>query len=466
MKDATKLGLTFLSHELHWSSLLVAQSTLPNPELLDYFCMLSSLHRLGFNKALQNIVDSNPDLLKVEEMKLLYIKSGKDSSIEVVNILPIPSTDRLCPISIGLFFSALSKQESLRKKQLVMSFEQDRRNIEPLIYLYKEALCVPDEISAYADTIPNEYLKKLIKKLISNEMLNDRIVCPLVICALSYHLLFEKTIGDCGHLFRICARHVDLFNNCEFIFLGMGIHYMRKEKYKEALGCFYRAIETNRCFGPAHLLAGVCHSRMKETEYAVKILGNAYSIMSSSHVPAYCLAYEYQVMNNMQKAKHYFKRSIDLMTDTAEGCVAPLSKRQKTIGKEDRRVVCSFIYCLVYNEEYEEAMKYLEIFEVKNILRVFCLLFTGAIENAREELEECVKDSSYYVCKGFIAHLVDELESAIENYEKGLESEANTVIESLLDMAYENIGNRRPNRAFDYSNCLFESFGFKNRIFN
>jgi hypothetical protein len=89
----------------------------------------------------------------------------------------------------------------------------------------------------------------------------------------------------------------------------------------------------------------------------------------------------------------------------------------------------------------------------------------GELEYAKIAMEECEKDCYYFTCKGFIFHLINDLDNAIQNYEKTLEFGVNALVESLLNMAYENRDNSRPNRAFDYSNCLFESFGFKKRIF-
>lgn len=476
--EVTSLGFMFLSHELYWSSLLVAQSTLPSPSIPDYFLILKSLLHLGFHKEVQKVVECSPDLLKVLEIKLLYIKSGKETPVQATANVHMPVFGTLDSTSVELFFTALSKKELLRKKQLMLSFEQDNRNIEPLIYLYKESLCSFKEMAALISKIANIHLRNTMVVLMSGEIPADNIVCPLAICSLAYKILFERGVaGDCAFLFRICVRNLDLFCDCEFIYLGMGMYYLEKERYKEALNCFYKATEINKNLGPGHLLAGICHSRLKETEYAVKILNNAYSIMSSSYIPAYCLAYEYQLMNNIPKAKHYFRRSIDLMEDPLVIKEAPQSKKRRSMQQElcsidgtrgsvtGYSVLCSFIYCLIYNEEYEEAMNYLELFSVKNVLRVFCLLFTGKLEEARASLEECEKNSYYFVCKGFICHLIDDLESAIQNYEKSLEFGINTVIESLLNMAYENKENTRPNRAFDYSNCLFESFGFKKRLF-
>ncbi|ELA41246.1 uncharacterized protein VICG_01735 [Vittaforma corneae ATCC 50505] len=476
--EMTKLGFAFLNHELYWSSLLIAQSTLPNSSIPDYFLILKSLLHLGFHKEIQRIVELNTDLLKIQEIKLLYVRSGKESSVQPITNVQVPTFDTLDSTSVELLFTALSKKELLRKQQFVLSFERDSRNIEPLIYLYKESLCNFKEMAALIDKIPNTHLRSIMSALISGDVSIDNIVCPLVICSLAYKTLFEREMmSGSALLFRVCVRNLDLFGDCEFIYLGMGMYYLAKEKYKEALSCFYKAIEINKNLGPGHLLAGICHSKLKETEYAVKVLNNAYSIMSSSYIPAYCLAYEYQLMNNIPKAKHYFKRSISLMEDSLAINEVPKNKKHRSIRQEtssidniygkptDYRVIYSFIYCLIYNEEYEEAMRYLELFSIKNILKVFCLLFTGKLEEARASLEECEKNSYYFVCKGFICHLIDDLENAIQNYEKSLAFGANSVIESLLNMAYENKVNSRPNRAFDYSNCLFESFGFKKRIF-
>lgn len=473
MDEITKFGLIFSNHELYWSSLLVAQEKATTLSYDDSFFMFNSLFHLGFYKKLQQLIELDTKLLKAREIKLLYIKSGKVSTVPSTHTIQTRAPVQLDYASIELFFSALTKKETLRKQQFIESFQKDKRNIEPLIYLYKESLASMRELCALIEKISIPCLKELMKLLISGSMSTDTVICPLAIFSKTHKILFEDEMaGDCGALFGTCARNLDFFNNCEFLYQGMGMYYLEKDKYKEALNCFYKAIELNKHFGVGYFLAGICHSRLKETEYAVKLQNNAYSILSSSYLPAYTLAYEYQIMNNIPKAKHYYRRCIELMDDTEVLSDLPLNKKHRLMicnptghHSVDSRVIYSFIHCLIYNEEYEEAMRYLEQFEVKNVLRVFCFLFIGQLDEARYSLEECEKDEYYFVCKGFISHLVDDLDVAIKNYEQGLNFGANPVLENLLSMAYENKGNIRPNRAFDYSNCLFESFGFKRRLF-
>lgn len=468
MNESTKYSLIFLKSELYWSSLLTSQHS---NTLEDQYIHIKSLYHLGFSKAIWPIIENRPKLLEYQEIKLLYIKSGKESSLVAKNTIQGISnnTSEIGITSLELFFCALSKKESLRKKLFIESFENDRNNIEPLIYLFKESLCNYNEMRMLVGRIHSELLRNILVNLIFIDNIPLKIESPLTIHSLVYRIASEPdhSISYSG-LFDVTVKNMESYNCSESVFLGMGVYYIKKNKLKEGLKCFYKAIEINSNSGLSFLLAGMAHSLLKETEYAVKQLNSAYSIMGSSYIPSYYLALEYQLMNNIQKARHYFRRSLNIMTelDSPVDC-QPMKKYKTEMDglSVDYRVVNSFVYFLIYSEDYEEAMKYIETYNITSILKVFCFLFTGMLSEANMALEECKKDAGYYALKGFILHLMDDVKNAAKNYEKSLESRFNGVVEKLIWMAYENIEDMKTNRAFDYSNCLFESFGTGERLF-
>lgn len=491
MNESTKYSLMFLQSELYWSSFLISQY---NNTIEDYYIHIKSLYHLGFNKAIWPIIEKNQKLLEYQEIKLLYIKSGRESSLVAKNTIKIQDNNMagFNTVSLELFFNALSKKEILRKKLLIESFEKDRNNIEPLIYLFKESSCNYDEMKTLINRIPSEILRNILLNLVFIENIPVRSEFPLIktessssirsesllSTPLIIHSLVYKILNDAGHsisysaLFDLSVKSLESFGNSESVFLGMGIYYLKKDKLKEALKCFYKAVEINNNSGLASLFTGIAHSLLKETEYAVKQLNNAYSIMESAYIPSYYLALEYQLMNNTQKAKHYFRRSLYIMTELFSTTdIQPMKKYIKNeelktdSSSIDIRIINSFIYCLIYSEDYEEAMKYIEMYNITNILKCFCYLFTGMLTEANRALEECKKDAGYYALKGFICHLMDDVKNAAKNYEKSLENRYNGVVEKLIWMAYENIEDIKPNKAFDYSNCLFESFGLNDRLF-
>lgn len=475
MNESTKYSLMFLKSELYWSSLLVSQHS---NTVEDHYINIKSLYHLGFNKAIWPIIENRPSLLEYKEIKLLYVKSGKESTLVAEKSINVTESMQLNTVSVELFFNALSKKEYLRKKLFIESFENDKNNLEPLIYLFKESLCNFNEMRILMSRIQSELLRNILMNLVFIENIPTN-PSPLTIHSLVYKIIDStgptqhcKSISYPNHsitsLFDLAVKNLESFNSSESIFLGMGVYYLKKNRLKEALKCFYKAVEINIHSGISFLFAGIAHSLLKETEYAVKQLSNAYSIMESSYVPSYYLALEYQLMNNTQKAKHYFRKSIYIMTSSGNSVdIQPMKKyksEEKSNIKIDFRVVHSFIYCLIYSEDYEEAMKFIEMYNITNILKCFCFLFTGMIPEASAALEECKKDAGYYAVKGFICHLMDDMKNAISNYEKSLEHSFNGVVEKLMWMGYENIEDIRPNKAFDYSNCLFESLGFNDRF--
>ncbi|KAM0680056.1 hypothetical protein GINT2_001746 [Glugoides intestinalis] len=469
-EEIIEFAFMLLQNEMYWSALLLGEYILEEKQPAGYYLVIKALYHLNFMKKLQSIVENNPELLKYQEIKLLYIKSGKETEENATLRIILPEHDMLNPESVELLFSAFSKKETHRKRAFMSSFENDTRNIEGLLYLYKESLCTKIETFNLITRVPMKSVQEILYRLVSGNIKKDNIECPLQVFSMVFSFLYQKGYEeDISYLFRTCVKHIDHFSDCEFIYMGIGMYYLSKNQPKEALKSFYKAIELNKNLGTGYLFAGIAHSRLKETEYAVKLLDNAYSIMESFYVPSYCLAYEYQLMNNIPKAKHYFKRCLELMegdqTIKELSNKQQLGKRYRKTQEADFKVLYSFIYCLIYNEEYDEAMNYIKQFEVKNVLKVFCLLFSGMIEEAKNALEDCAKDGLYYACKGFINHLVDDFENAIKNYEKSLESGANAIIENLLVLAYENQEKTRENRAFDYSNCLFESLGFRNKLY-
>lgn len=476
MQRLIELAHSYIHYELYWSALCVGQYLLPSSSTNALYVVIRSLHGLGFYKRIQSIIGTRPDLLRYHEIRLIYIKSGfecpKDSSesMSFPDLLPVNRK------SLELFYSALFKKESLRKKLFIDSFQADKTNIEPVVYLYKESLCNHREVALYVHQIEDFELRSALASLINCQFGPEHIVCPLGIfsmslsCQVADHVEASGLLGTvkkCSleELFRISTRNLEQFSECEFTYFSLGLYYLYKERFREALRCFYRSFDINEEYGMGYLYAGISHSFLKETESAVRILNTAYTIMGSSYLPSYYLAYEYQLMNNLGKTKYYYRNCLNIIEhDDGKPHTCKKAKTDRCYSKEAMSVICGFIYCLIYNEEYEEAMQYIKSYNVKNLLKVFCLLFNGMFDDARKALETCGRDSAYYASKGYLYHLVDDFDPSIREYEKSLSLSKNQVVEDLLAMAAANLAGTKPNKAFDYSNCLFETLEYKNRI--
>lgn len=570
MESLTKLAYLHMTNEFYLSALLILQAKqLSGP--LDYYIAAKSLHGLGHHKKIQDIIEQHPELLKYHEINLLSIRSGKDVSTEPSMNIKVPAYAGIefSARSLRYFCIAMNKKEKIRKKHLIMAFQEDTRNIEALVFLLKESLCTQEELlaiingaeqiardeacgqageeccdvaqqhrseedvsfragpsdrHAFSSTAkycegtqcawPSEYLGLQISgQLIdnfdqninfSNQNINKNresanhgcelerkkpkadhekyrsfllglfknedfkeILCPLTIHLEAMRLFRNSQFKE---LFRRAVRHKEHFPESEFVYEALGLYYLSKRHCKDARRCFFKAIEISRFFGNAYLCCGVVQSMLRETESAVSMLNMAFAIMNASCLPAYYLALEYQQMNNFSKAKYYYKHCIEQISQRG---AAPDSetrfceKKNRTEGlagglsAADAAIINGAIYCLVYNEDYEEAMGYIKAFGVDNLLNVYCLLFMGAFEEAREAMATCEKDSFYHATKGYLLHLVDDFDNAVREYEKCLVGTRMQVVESLMKMALDNVAGTEANHAFDYSNCMFDALEYK-----
>lgn len=477
MLKLSDFACSYVHHELYWSALCIAQHSLPSFSSHGLYIAIRSLHGLGFHKKIQSIIDSHPDLLRYHEVRLIYIKSGFDCPGDSSESIELPKCQSIDRKSLELFHNALFKKEGLRKKLLVDSFLTDKTNVEPIIYLYKESLCTPQEIVLYVQQVENSELKSMMTSLVGGILDADDIMCPLVIYSMSLScqmlgynhqetssLIGITTSSRLEELFRISAKNLDMLSESEFIYFAIGLYYLHKGRCKQALRCFYRSFEINKEYGMGYLYAGISHSFLKETESAVRVLNMAFSIMRYSYLPSYYLAYEYQLMNNLGKTKYYYKNCIDIIEHDSNRFVVKKARKDCSYTREEMSIIHGFIYCLIYNEEYEEAMQCIKCYNVENLLKVFCLLFNGMFDEAGKALDVCERNSAYHATRGYLYHLVDDFDPSIREYEKCLLQSKSQVIEDLLSMAVANLAGTRPNKAFDYSNCLFETLEYKSRI--
>lgn len=467
--DLGKLAAYFSNHQLYWSSLLLAHYIIETATDAEYYTIINSLYHLKFYKKIEEIIIQNPKLLKYKEIRLLFIKSGFESNEKSNSSINTLDSDFISCTSIELFFHSLSKQESIRKKLLIDSFEADTRNIEPLIFLFKESLCNSEELVLLINKIEHENLRNIMLELILYRKIDDSVICPLFLFASSSNVFFSRKSNDITNhfnaIFRSATKNLDFFIDSELLYHSLGLYYLVKNRNREALKSFYKAIELNKNFGQGYLLAGIAHSRMRETETAVSILNNANYIIVTSFIPSYCLACEYQIMNNIPVAKYHYQSSLKFFEKFNFNEQEQTFKKRRSENNLKSKTLNSFIYCLIYNEEYEEALNVIKENDINNVLRVFCYLFVGKLAEAKESLELCEYDGRYYACKGFIMHVIEDFGAAVQSYEKSLSIKRNKVVEKLMLMAQENYVNVKDNKSYDYTNCLFESLGFNDPIF-
>ncbi|KAI5169310.1 hypothetical protein PAEPH01_0602 [Pancytospora epiphaga] len=484
MHNAEELLLSLIHHELYSSALIVAE-TLDFTKPIVAWAVFKSLLALGHNKRIKILSKRYPELLNYHEIALICIRSGKQALAQSTLHLKIPDkTLTILHSSLSNYFSGLNERERIRKRFFIQAFRDDCRNLEALTYLAKESLCTCLEIQELIDGISEcnglqcsiEEYKEYIKILFSPRFFDTAsVLSPLTVLKCSLELARKRQYEE---LFRRAVLAVDYFPESDSSFISMGIYYLAKNIYREGKKCFETAIKLNSHSGLGYLGSGLIESMENETNLALHFLETAYAIMSSSYIPAYSLAYEYQRVSKLNKTKYFYRACLEHIIEKQGNKSINLdifsiehSKRSKTeqsvdiacMTRDDAEIINRAVYCFIYDEDYVEAMKFIDFFSIKNLLKVFCLLFIGKLNEAEAALKSCEIDGFFYATSGFIKHITDNIEGAIHEYGKCVAIKKIPVVEELLGMALENISGTTKNHAFDYSSSLFDTLEYNKR---
>lgn len=530
MHTLTELAYVHLHSELYNSSLLLGEFLLNHRIDLpySYYILAKSLSSLGYHGKLQEFLDDYPDILQYRDIYLIYLRRGtsvpdlKDlygSVSQSCISVPAPSdslqvprdiTATFCIDALQLLFTALNKGEKLRKKLLIASFKKDPFLLEPLLLLLNESLCTLQEALDLTSSIEagpaHKFARTRLKdyKIFIKSLLSPNspgvVMSPFRVYLQS--IVYSRAEAY-NELFKLAVGALKSFPEDGVPYFLLGMYYLLKGRYKEARSPLLKAIKKNPKFGMPYLYAGVMYAQRAEIEKVISMLSIAFSIMDKSVLPSYYLAYNYQRMNNYGKAKFFYKHAISLMegpcNDSANTDLFRLSgsirsnlfpKRARIVFNDDSAsnigfeiplvsslsisqlqgklfVLNSYIYCLLYNEEYDEANSLIQQYSINNLLKVYALLFTGNIEEAKNALE--VSDESnkktgmYYATRGYMSHLMADFEAAQVDYEKAAQKGYISTIEELLALVEANMRGEKTNRAFDYVNSLFDLLEYNGR---
>ncbi|KAI4291375.1 hypothetical protein PAPHI01_0649 [Pancytospora philotis] len=489
MDRRVELMGVLLAAELPVSVLFIAESMADFDPVASY-AVARALFLLNYKTRVRAFIEETPALLAFHELGLLYLRAGGQLKAESSRPLSsLPGYARLSQAaqpgishrSLRNYFFGLEKKEQIRKRLLVQSFMDDCRNVEALATLYSESLCeldeVEDMIESYAGAAPagwslpeyREFLAGLFKRRPGRAA---TVLCPFVLGAHNRQR-FEEQNSEA--ILSSAIGTLEAFPECEASYEALGLYYLTRQHYNRAQSCFAEAIERNKCRGLPYLYSGMALSAMRKTDKAIAMLEMADAIMCSSLLPSFYLAFEYQQMNNFPKAMAFYVRCLDRIleqqTSTGhEGDAACFIKRNKrnegpsrALSARETAIINRAVYCFIYNENYDTAARYIKVFGLSNILKVFCLLFTGDIEGARLAMADCAPDSCFYATSGFLHHLADGFESAVKDYDRSIGMDSNDVVLELMHMALNNIRGAEKNHAFDYTNSLFDSLEFKKR---
>lgn len=230
-----------------------------------------------------------------------------------------------------------------------------------------------------------------------------------------------------------------LYPNSEFSFLTLGLSFLLSSNYSEARRCFYKAVQINNRYGRGWLYLGMAYSGMKECESSISCLNMSQKTMIGSYKPSFYLAVEYHRINNFERASFFYKQAL---------------RMSPGIEVQER-----YIALLIYYEYYTEALSYLatQKSNLLGLLRVYCNLFLGKVNEAQKHLSACHPDWRYYATAGFIDHLMNKLDSAADNYSKALLKTHVNLIEELLGLTVENMSCKQSNNVYDYATDLFDN---------
>lgn len=489
---------TFLYNlDLHNSSLLIAEHLHKkhySPDTLKYIIL--NLFKLDCKDKILDIIEQNSSCLDDFEIRIIYYKclikrdsknigSMKnvdfdkndrienenyahlyDNSIANINI-PINFGTMDYKKSIEIFWKSLTKNDTTRRDFLIKSYKTCLYNIEPLFYLILEELVNTTDITNLINLNPH---KEILLEIFSN-VYNSEFYHPFYIFLYSKYLFSEN---DEFKLFNISHSSYKLYKNNIFTYLSLGLYFILKKQYKEAKKILltYISKEPDNDLFIIYLYLGICYSKLRECENSISCFNICNKTMNCTWKSYYYLAYEYLKMTNIEKSRFFYKEGLAV---------------DKNIKMQE-----GYIILLIYCEDYKEALLYLsddeclnnevnninnETFclnnvkngnnknislknkkflinennkktinneninalenDTWNLLKCYCYLFLGNINESKKYLNLCKKDYRYYCTLGYIEHLTDNIDKACDAYNKSLLLKENNVVTTLMNNAFE-----------------------------
>ncbi|TBU18530.1 hypothetical protein CWI42_060120 [Ordospora colligata] len=458
---------SYLNEEMHCSALALSEYIYTRDKSdIALIMLLRSLYAMCCYERCMEIIELNDSLMKYSHVKIIYYKCkystkkknteygqiGKgivENEIEdkkcnemhesLNNPLVKYSTEHISKTSVCLLFEGLTKDDVRRKEILLEAYRNDSYNIEALIRMKNEGIIDKKELNYLVDQCNDLFIRDVYKAIFYPYFEPD--FYSLAFYSPWYGLKEAKRYYKSGKetlLFNLGICMVKKYPGSEFSFISLGLFFLMTQNYQEARRCFYKAVQINSEYGRGWMYLGMAYSGMKECESSISCLKIAHKKMIGSYKPSLYLAVEYHRMNNFERASVFYKQAL---------------KINPVIQVQER-----YIALLIYYEYYAEALEHLhaQSNNVLDLLRVYCNLFLGKVNEAQKHLLACKTDWKYYATAGFIDHLTNKLESAASNYNKALLKNHISLIEELLGLAVENIACKQNNNVYDYASDLFD----------
>ncbi|KAH9411318.1 hypothetical protein HK407_06g11490 [Ordospora pajunii] len=457
----------YLNDEMHYSALALSEYIYARDKSdFALIMLLRSLCAMSCYERCIEMIELNDTLMRCSDVKIIYYKCryatrkkntecglvGKgivESEIDgtecgeiyesVENALMMYSTEHILKKSVRLLFEGLTKEDVRRKEILLEAYRHDNYNMEALIRMKNEGIVDKKELVSLVEDCKDVFMREVYMAVFYPCFEPD--LYSLAFYSPWYGLKEARRYYKSGKdtlLFSLGTCMVKKYPGSEFSFISLGLFFLMAQNYQEARRCFYKAVQINNEYGRGWMYLGMAYSGMKECESSISCLKVAYKKMIGSYKPSLYLAIEYHRMNNFERASVFYKQAL---------------KINPVIQAQER-----YIALLIYYEYYAEALEYLnsQSNSILDLLRVYCNLFLGKVNEAQKHLLACKPDWKYYATAGFIDHLTNRLESAASNYNKALLKNHISLIEELLGLAIENIACKQNNNVYDYASDLFD----------
>lgn len=440
----------FLNIEFYETALLMTQYLLKKENNIDenYCILFKCLGYCNHIGVLNEFIHNKPHLLKYKDVRLICAKLGINVQNLITNTTIYENISTNYKIifeinfeSILTFIYGINLNDKLRFDSFIKAFELDSNNTEVLIYMFKDGIITYNELMNNILKIKNECLKTIFQEIFSSsentKKLNIILINPLVDI---YLKLFIKN-NNLEELFKESVLLLDFFEDCNYLNFIIGIYYIYKKQYNEAKKILYKVIKKNVHFGFGYMYLGICCGYLREIDNAIKFLDKSYLICNNNPLPAHYLAYQYQELNNFNKAKYYHKLSIN----------------QNSIFNEH------YAHFLIKNNHNVEALHYIK---PGSLFMGYYYLYTNVIKKSKEIIDQITEyNVDYWLLKGYLSHINNNFDEAITYYQNSINCGQSLLAETMRNYAIENKYNqiKITSKLVPYAHILFDNLLYKNK---
>ncbi|CAD25375.1 COMPONENT OF THE 20S CYCLOSOME/ANAPHASE-PROMOTING COMPLEX [Encephalitozoon cuniculi GB-M1] len=450
MEKLCSLINTYLMEEMDYSALALSEYVYRREKTnATTMLLLKAMYKLSYYERCIETIELNSAMMRIHEARIIYHRCkflvGKKSKGLLMDaecdekMVKYPAAE-ISKKSVRLLFEGLTKEDVKQKEILLEAYRCDNRNLEALLRMKNESLISKKELLVLIDECKDDLMRGIYLEIFYPSFEPDFCFLPFYSPWYGFKLAkqYYKKRKDML-LFNLGVSMVRLYPNSEHSFISLGLFFLMSSNYPEARRCFYKAVQINNKYGRGWLYLGMAYSGMKECESSIACLNIAYKTMIGSYKPSFYLATEYHRMNNFERASFFYKHALGINPSV--------------------QVQEKYISLLIYYEYYPEALSYLAAQKnsLLGLLRVYCNLFLGKVTEAQKHLSTCQIDWRYHATAGFIDHLLNNLDSAADNYNKALLKAHVNLIEELLGLAVENMTCKQNNNVYDYATDLFDN---------